>query len=110
MDHTIKPLAMRVYFIAVAEMNRIGHAEFAPGALGSALGTVDARTGEMAPVHPVTLSKAIKQAKGWGLISEDSSARCLVIPAYAAQKGSNGTGFCRHHGVRVRDLSPVPTE
>ena len=89
------PLWLRVYFAAVGWTNRVGHAEFAKGALADVLGV----SGK--PHAAQDVQKAIRAAKQHGLIGQESGARCLVLPRFHVQKEGLGTGSCQVHGLRT---------
>jgi hypothetical protein len=90
--------AMRVWFLALSRMNRIGHAEFGMGEVAQRLQTVDEATGEVKTPSAPAVSKAIAKLKGSGLLAQESHARCLVVPSTLAQNGK-GASVCRQHGV-----------
>lgn len=89
------PLPYRLYFAALGRANRVGHAEFAEGELRHLLcrndGTLRSES---------SISNAIREAKGRGLVHRDSGARCLVLPSHHFQKAGQGSGTCDVHGIR----------
>lgn len=89
------PLPYRVYFAAMGRANRIGHAEFAEGELRQLLRRQDGTLRSESSV-----SNAIREAKGRGLVHRDSSARCLVLPPHHFQKAGKGSAICDVHGIR----------
>jgi hypothetical protein len=92
----ISPLAIRVLFAAMGRHNKAGHAQFNKGELAEILGDIDLTTGEVVSARSDTVSKAIAAAKHLGFISDDSTARCLVVPGYAFQK-ARGSDVCTVH-------------
>jgi hypothetical protein len=92
------PAVIRLWWLALSRINRIGHAQFDRGEIGRILATVDTDTGEVRPLKPSRVSNVIREAKGHGLVGEDSSARCIVLPPWQAQNGK-GAATCREHGV-----------
>ncbi|MGA5217330.1 hypothetical protein ACPCAE_14805 [Streptomyces cinereoruber] len=93
----MRPLALRVYFAAVGWGNRLGHAEFAEGALASILGA------EGAPLTKQAVQKGVTAAKALGLVAGDSGARCLVLPQQHFQKSGAGSASCRVHALRTSE-------
>ncbi len=100
-------LYVRVYFLAVADANRIQHAEYAPGALREALSSVDARTGEVTIPTKAAVSKAIAKAIDTELLDPMSSAHCLVLPPRTVG-GGRGTNSCKFHGINQKNSTPRP--
>jgi hypothetical protein len=94
-DPRIRPLAFRVYFAAIGWGNRLGHAEFAEGALASILGA------EGTPLTKQAVQKGVTAAKALGLVAADSGARCLVLPQQHFQKNGAGSASCRVHALRT---------
>jgi hypothetical protein len=92
------PLAVRVLFAAMGRHDRGGHARFRRGELADVLGSVDTATGEVMPGRSDTVSKAIKAAKHLGYVTEDSTARCLVLSPHVFQKRWGSTEPCAYHG------------
>lgn len=90
------PLFLRVYFAALWKANRIGHAEFAEGALATVLAD---KAGK--PLSRQSASNAVGRAKALGLVHEGSGARCLVLPRWHFQKDGKGTAHCVTHGERM---------
>lgn len=99
------PAHVRLFYLALASANRVGHAEFYPGALRDFLGAVDKTTGAVMPCQGPAVSRAIRQAVKLGTLHRDSCARCLVLPASLYQKNGKGTLSCRYHGVNVANLN-----
>jgi hypothetical protein len=97
----VRPLAWRVQWAAVGWSNRVGHACFAAGALAEILCSVDKETGEVKKPTPQGVYKAIRAAVAAGVISEESRARCLVLPRALWQKGGKGNSSCSEHDVGV---------
>lgn len=95
-DHRIRPLAFRVYFAALGWGNKVGHAEFAEGALASILGPQDGP-----PLTKQAVQKGITAAKSMALIAPESGARCLVLPGQHFQKNGLGSASCRVHAYRT---------
>ena len=107
-ENVSAPLWFRVFLVAIAQANRVGHAEFGPGTLRTTLGaSVPRSTGEVKPVTASALSNAIAEAKRRELLSDESCARCLVLPRTMVQKEGIGTGHCNYHFVRVRAPHPL---
>ncbi len=96
------PLHGRLFLLALAHVNRSGHAEYGPGELRERLTTVDPRTGEVIGLPTASsIARAIQRAKQEGLLHEDSSASCLVLSTYLFEVGT-GSGACRRHGIGRR--------
>ncbi|TYB94064.1 hypothetical protein FXF53_27425 [Micromonospora sp. WP24] len=101
------PGHMRLFMLALAEANQIGHAEFAPNVLREFLGTVNKASGRVKLSAASTVSDAIDKAKRLGMFHEDSCARCLVLPRELFQKAGRGTGSCTYHEARTRQIRPT---
>ncbi|MEU9236457.1 hypothetical protein [Streptomyces subrutilus] len=84
-----------MYFAALGWGNRLGHAEFAEGALASILGA------EGAPLTKQAVQKGVTAAKTIGLVASNSGARCLVLPGHHFQKSGLGAASCRVHALRT---------
>ncbi len=95
------PLHLRLWFLAAARVNEVGHAEFSPGQLCQELSTVDHSTGELRVPSASTVSHALKRAKEEGYLHRDSSARCLVVPPLVINCGTGGAR-CSYHRINVR--------
>ncbi len=95
------PLHGRIFHLALAHVNRAGHAEYAPGELQKRLATLNTRTGVISPPSASSVSRAIRKAKEEGLLDEQSSAACLVLSPFLFQVGT-GSGVCRRHGIGRR--------
>lgn len=91
------PLWLRVMFAAFGNLMPTGHAPFSIGELPRILGKVDTSTGRVAEARPDSVSKALGEARRRGLISPGSTARCIVLPNHAFQKGTKGRPPCRVH-------------
>lgn len=89
------PMWLRVHYAAMGWANRIGHAEFAEGALAQILGYGDHPNGKQ---HT---NKAIRKALQLDLVHRDSGSRCLVLPRQYAQQNGYGAASCRVHGIRT---------
>jgi hypothetical protein len=100
-------LYMRVYFLALADANRLQHAEYATGALREALSSVNERTGEVTHPTKAAVSKAIAKAIETDLLDPLSSARCLVLPARSVS-GGTGSNSCKFHGINQKNSTPRP--
>ncbi len=98
---------IRVYFLAMGDGNRLGHAEYGPGALRKALSRVNRETGEVTLPSPATVSRAIAEARDCGLLAPESGARCLVLP-WRAVMGGMGSNSCKFHGINVKPSTPRP--
>lgn len=96
----VGPAHVRLFMLAMAEANQIGHAEFRAGALREFLGRPDRATGRVTPSSAATVSDAIAKAKRLGMLHVDSCARCLVLSPYLFQKAGRGTMSCSFHNVR----------
>jgi hypothetical protein len=92
------PLHIRVLFAAMGKMNALGHAELRVGELARILGTVTA-TGEVQACRRDSVSTAIKEAKGRGLIAPESKARCLVLRHHIFQKSTKARWRCSVHDL-----------
>lgn len=89
----------RVYALAYGSHQRNGHAPFGSGEIVRALTIVDRTTGEIHSPRPDEVSRAIRRAVDLGFLSEESWARCLVVPRYAIFGGVKGspTETCKSH-------------
>jgi hypothetical protein len=84
------PTWLRVAALAFGKHKKNGHAHFASGELAKLL----AKPGpDGVPKLPSSsgVANAIKRAKAYGFIAEESTARCLVVPAHAVEGGMGGT-------------------
>jgi hypothetical protein len=99
------PAHVRLFYLALATSNQIGHAEFYQGILRDFLGTVDKTTGVIVPAHASAVSRAIRQAVEIGTLRPESGARCLVLPSQLWQKNGKGTTSCRVHNVNMVNVS-----
>ena len=95
---TPQPLQYRLFWLACERANVIGHAEFGPGQLALLLAQ-PGEHGEAVTPTKASVSRAIGTAKALGLLDEQSSARCLVLPANSVQRGGTGNKSCAHHGL-----------
>jgi hypothetical protein len=102
------PAHVRLFYLALATANRIGHAEFYQGQLRDFLGGEDRLTGEIRPSARSTVSDGIRQAIEIGTLHRDSCSRCLVLPQSLWQKNGRGTMSCRVHDVRLNDITATP--
>lgn len=96
------PLRYRVFFAAAAYADTSGHAVFDDGWLRDAVRPLD----KGRPTS-VSLSRAIAQAKGSGLLHELSHAGCLMLPHWAAQgwkPGVGGSPECPGHREQMEHL------
>ncbi|GAA1622659.1 hypothetical protein GCM10009744_07440 [Kribbella alba] len=96
---SVGPGYIRIWLLAMSKANRIGHAEFRPGALRDFLGSVNTATGEFFPADKAVVSRTIKRAKDAGLLAPESQARCLVLSSRLFQKAGIGSVSCRTHGI-----------
>ena len=94
----ITPRAMRVLFAAMGRIDSAGHARWAPGELALVLGSVEQMTGVIVPAARSAVSDAIAVAKRLGMVADDSTARCLVLPDTAFQKARGPVIRCPVHG------------
>lgn len=90
-------LADRVLFAALARLDPTQHARFGKGELTRILGTVDVATGEIVPARSDSVSHAIRTLKMERSISDDSSARCIVLAHTFAQTGVGARSRCAIH-------------
>lgn len=88
--HAALPLPWRLMLLAVGNMNQIGHAEFGGGELARLL-----------RISPDAVTERIRAAKRYGLLADESCARCIVLPAEIFQRG-RGTTVCGWHGIGER--------
>jgi hypothetical protein len=95
----VTPLAVRILFAALGRHDRNGHARFRPGELARILGSIDVTTGEIWGARSDVVSKALGTAKRLGYISEESTARCLVVPRTAFQKRHGRVEDCQVHAA-----------
>jgi len=94
----LSPLAYRVLFAAMGRHGSSGHAPFNPGELAEILATASRATeGEMVRARSDSVSRAIESAKRSGFITDESNARCLVLPAHAFQKANGASQPCPVH-------------
>lgn len=106
-DNVTAPLWLRVWLLALADANRIGHAEYGPGSLQARLGArVDAKTGAVIAIGASAVSNAIRTCKEYGLLTPDSGARCLVLSQHVAQKEGKGRGVVGTTTSGLRPLMP----
>jgi hypothetical protein len=98
---------LRLFFFALADANRLGHAEYEPGALRAALATVDRTTGDVKTPTEAAVSKALRKARDLGLLAPESNARCLVLSPRLFQRGTGGNA-CAFHGINVKPSTPRP--
>ncbi len=99
------PLRGQLFLLALAEANRLGHAQFGPGQLRRVLSTVHTVTGEIVGPSAPSVARAIRRAKKEGLLHRDSSASCLVV-SYRLFQCCTGSGTCISHQVNVRSTTP----
>jgi hypothetical protein len=83
------PMWLRVASLAFGHHRRNGHANFAPGDLKKILAVLDEKTGELRP--NANVSRSIKEAVGYGLLTPASQTTCLVVVAHEVWGGSYGT-------------------
>ncbi len=95
----VTPLAVRVLFAALGRHDRSGHARFRPGELARILGSIDVTTGEIRTGRSDSVSSAIDSAKRLGYITEESWARCLVVPRTMFQKRHGRIEECQVHAT-----------
>lgn len=82
-----RDLKTRLEFLAMAKMNRVGHAHFKVGEIAGLLERLkDRKTGELRPpMDKGNLSRLIAQAVSEGLLAKGSSPTLLIVPASHAQ-------------------------
>ena len=90
------PGLMRLRAAAEWKCNRIGHAEFHRGELAQVLAT------DKGPLAASRVANLVKQGRDLDIIGQESTANCLVLPHWVAQKDGRGTSACSVHGVRRR--------
>lgn len=88
------PYWMRVAAIAFGKHGKNGHAPLAPGELAELLAKPDPN-GLLKPLSASGVSNAIKDAKRYGFIAEESTSRCLVVPPHAVTGGIGGTPWTK---------------
>ncbi|MGW5396733.1 hypothetical protein [Streptomyces sp. NPDC003952] len=84
---TDNPMWLRIWFLAMADANRLGHAEYGPTELPEILNTT-----------PATVRKAIREAKARELIRPESKSRCVVVSTLLRKTSQNGS-TCTTHGI-----------
>lgn len=95
------PTPMRLFFLATARVNKIGHAEFNPGELTMLLGKPD-EDGRLVPMSRQNVNKAIKTLIDTGVILEGSEIRCIMIGEYAIRRdGKGSTDSCHWHAINT---------
>lgn len=93
--------AERVYFAALARVNKIGHALFERDELEDILGhDEDQWTRKLAGRSTVT--DAIRRLKKRGDLDPSSDVRCLVLPRRDVQVSKVGDAKCGYHGIGLR--------
>lgn len=91
------PLWFRVAALAYGRHKANGHANFGRGNLSLIFGGFD-DDGEFKPVSKHSVQSAIRAAKKYGLIAEDSNSECLVVPYHAVIGGlGNAEDECSVH-------------
>lgn len=97
-DARIKPLYMRLIFLAFSRVNSIGHAEFDSGELERALGDVD-QYGQVIPAKRPTVTAAIRKAIETTMILPGSGERCLIL--HPEVKRGKSTNHCEWHKLNT---------
>jgi hypothetical protein len=94
------PNWLRVAALAYGKHTKNGHASFASGELRMLLAR-PGPDGKPKPISNSAVANAIKQAKRYGFIAEESMARGLVVPPHAVVGGLGGAGWtkCRSHPI-----------
>lgn len=95
----VTPLAMRLVFASIARADRHGHAPYRRGELAEVLGKIDTTNGEIIPATKP--DKAVRHAIRLGMVSDDSTVRCIRLPQRLVQNASAPVKPCIH-SVRRR--------
>lgn len=90
-------LPTRVYFAALAWMDRKGHARFGRGELMRICAMVDKKTGELRDSRSDSINRAINKAVARGLLMDGSGNRCLVVSHIVAQANNGPFYDCPAH-------------
>jgi hypothetical protein len=101
-----QPYHVRLFFLAMADANSIGHAEYGPGELRTRLRTVDGNGDVKEPPNSV-MSRAIGRAKAERMLAPESNARCLVLPYRLWHRGDVRGIQCREHKINVKPSRPT---
>lgn len=103
------PLSLRLWALALANVNRDGHAEFSTGELADNLAYVDKGTGELRQYGDRRIRKAIAALVEDGWLKDGSSVRCLWVPWAWVQRGTGRTG-CKIHKDKATRSSLIPPD
>lgn len=101
------PNLMRLEKAVLAMSDDAGHAQFPPSGLAQILCVVDRKTGEVRPMSRYQVRDLLQKAKELGLITQDSTARCVRRPEHVWTGGRPGSGRreCHVHKAGGRDYS-----
>lgn len=105
---------LRVAALAYGTHAENGHALQRPGNVALVLARVDPSTGEVTPQSRQNVYRAIQAAIRHQWLAEGSTARCLIVPAHAISKGTEGgrPAPCPQHDAvaarKARHLRAVP--
>lgn len=91
------PLPPRMFALALARMDRHGHAQFAPGELHESLAKLNRETGELVDVHRTAIPTALRSLINDELICADSTPRCVRFSPATAQMNYGKSSVCRVH-------------
>lgn len=92
----IPPQVMRLWFCAMARVQRNGHARFAQGELAEILG-FDISTGEEKSISPQSASNVVRKAKELGIIEVESTVNCLIPTGRRNNTGDMRVIKCFEH-------------
>jgi hypothetical protein len=90
-------LAPRMFLLALARMDRHGHAKFAPGELRELLAKLDRKTGELVDKERSATPKALRSLIDDELVCADSTTQCVRLSPAMAQMGFGKGADCRVH-------------
>lgn len=85
------PGLMRLEKAVLGRSDAAGHAQFGPGELAEILSTVNRNTGVASAMDDAQLKRLIKKAKACGIVSEDSTRRCLRRASHMWTGGRPGS-------------------
>jgi hypothetical protein len=93
------PLWFRVSALAFGRHRVNGHALFGRGEIAQALASRQKRTSGTRTLDKGSVQRAIRQAIAYGMLSDRSGTRCLVVPPHAISGGLYGHQFtpCPEH-------------
>lgn len=76
---------VRLIAAARSAIEPSGHAHFGRGELRTILETADKKTGELRPLTPSAVKRAIARLVGGGLLLPGSWSQCLILPLFDVQ-------------------------